>query len=83
MAKQEVHVVVYKDADSDQWVVTCLEYDVASQGDSEEHALEMIREALELYLEDLDESRAVVYQAIEGDPKVHKISIDAPSLLHR
>ena len=83
MAKQEVHVVVYKDADSDQWVVTCLEYDVASQGDSEQHALEMIREALELYLEGLDESRAIIYQPIEGDPKVHKISIDAPSLLHR
>ena len=31
MAQQKVHAVIYKDADSDQWVAVCLEYNVASQ----------------------------------------------------
>ena len=81
--KQEVHAVIYKDAESDQWVVTCLEYEVASQGHSREHALEMIKEALELYLEDIDKDSIIMYQPIEGEATVHKITIDAPSLLHR
>jgi predicted RNase H-like HicB family nuclease len=33
------------------YVAQCLEIDVASQGKSEEEALENLREALELYLE--------------------------------
>ena len=47
MAKQKVHVVIYKDAESDQWLASCLEVDVTAQGDSKEHALEMIKEAVE------------------------------------
>jgi len=35
-----------------KWYVSqCLEVDVASQGESEEEALESLKEALELYLE--------------------------------
>jgi predicted RNase H-like HicB family nuclease len=82
MSKQTVHVVVYKDAESDQWVAQCLEYDVATQGDNESHALEMIREAVELHIEDSSkEELEMLHQPIEGAPKVHEISINAPSLL--
>ena len=80
MSKQEVHVVVYKDADSDQWVVECLEYGVATQGDSVEHALAMIKEAVELHLEDREKADLDFYQPVEGTPEVHTITIDAPSL---
>ena len=81
MSEQTIHAVIYKDADSDQWVAICLEYNVASQGDSEEHAKEMIREAVELYLDDVDkEEFEVLYQPIEGVPHVREISVNAPSL---
>jgi len=83
MAKQQVHVLVFKDPESDQWVVECLEYGVASQGDNVEHALEMIKEAVELHLEGRDEADLDFYQPVEGTPEVHAITIDAPSLLHR
>ena len=83
MSEQTIHAVIYKDADSDQWVAICLEYDVASQGDSEEHAKEMIREAVELHLEDISKEEVeLLYQPIEGDPRVHELTINAPSLLH-
>ncbi len=83
MGQQTIHAVIYKDADSDQWVAICLEYDVASQGDNEEHAKAMIREAVELYLEDVGkEDFELTYQAIEGAPQVHELSVHAPSLLH-
>lgn len=41
--------------EEDAWVATCPALDVASQGDSEDHALEMLREALELFVEDCGE----------------------------
>ena len=83
MNRQKIHAVIYKDADSDQWVAICLEYNVASQGDSEQHAKEMIKEAVELHLEDLDqEDFEVLYQAIEGMPRIHELTVNAPSLLH-
>ena len=83
MHKQKIHAVIFKDADSDQWVATCLEYDVTTQGDSEEHAKEMIKEAVELHLEEMGkEDFELLYQAIEGAPGVHELSINAPSLLH-
>ena len=83
MAQQTIHAVIYKDADSDQWVAICLEYHVASQGDSEEHALEMIKEAVGLYLEDLKkEELEILYQEIDGIPRIHELSVNAPSLVH-
>jgi predicted RNase H-like HicB family nuclease len=83
MAEQTVHAVVFKDADSDQWVAVCLEYDVTTQGDSEEHAKEMIKEAVELHIDDLSkEDLDTLHQAIEGNPVLHEISVHAPSLLH-
>jgi len=83
MSEQTIHAVIFKDAESDQWVAVCLEYDVTTQGDSEEHAKEMIKEAVELHIEDMtQEDFEVLYQPIEGDPRVHELSINAPALLH-
>jgi len=83
MAEQRVHAVTFKDAGSDQWVAMCLEYDVVTQGDSEEHAKAMLKEAVELHLEDMSGTELeVLYQQIEGKPRLHELSIHAPSLLH-
>jgi predicted RNase H-like HicB family nuclease len=82
MSEQKVHVVIYKDAESDQWVAQCLEYDVTTQGDNESHALDMIREAVEIYIDaSSKEELEMLYQPIEGAPKVHEVSINAQSLL--
>jgi predicted RNase H-like HicB family nuclease len=83
MTRQQVHAVIYKDADSDQWVAVCLECNVASHGDSEEDAKRMIKEAVELYLEDASrEEIEMLWQPIEGSPRVHDLVVNAPSLLH-
>ncbi len=75
--------MIYKDAESDQWVALCLEYDVTTQGDSEEHAKAMLKEAVQLYLaEARTDELNTLFQPIEGEPRTHKITIDAPSLLH-
>ena len=68
--------MIYKDAESDQWVAVCLEYDVASQGDSEEHAKAIIKEAVELHLEDRTKDEIeLLYQPIDGDPRVHEVRL--------
>ena len=83
MSKQNIHAVIYKDAESDQWVAVCLEYEVTTQGDSEEHAKEMMKEAVELYLEDIGrEEYELLYQGIEGKPRIHELSIHASAILH-
>ncbi|MCH7718282.1 MAG: type II toxin-antitoxin system HicB family antitoxin [Chloroflexi bacterium] len=83
MGEQKIHAVIFKDADSDQWVAVCLEYDVTTQGDSEEHAKEMIAEAVGLHLKEIGkEDLELLYQGIEGIPRVHELSINAPTLLH-
>ncbi|MCH8993866.1 MAG: type II toxin-antitoxin system HicB family antitoxin [Chloroflexi bacterium] len=83
MGQQTIHTVIFKDADSDQWVAVCLEYDVTTQGDSEEHAKEMIKEAVKLYLEEAGKGDLeLLYQGIEGAPHIHELSVHAPSLLH-
>ncbi len=82
MGKKTLHAVIYKDAGSDQWVAQCLELDVVTQGDNEEHAKTMLREAVELELEDMSADEiAMLFQPIEGDPKLSKFSINAGSLL--
>lgn len=84
MAQQKVHVVLYKGKESDQWVAWCLEYDVASQGDSEEQAMEMIKEAVELHIEDMtpDElERAFI--PVDSTPIVREMTIRAPAILNR
>ena len=83
MRSQTIHAVVFKDAESDQWVAVCLELNVVTQGDSEEHAKKMIKEAVELHLEDMpSDELELVYQPIDGDTRVHELPINAPPLLH-
>lgn len=48
---QAVHVVVSEE--DGIWVAQCLEFDVASQGDTREEAICMFREAAALYIEEL------------------------------
>ena len=84
MAKKTLHAVIYKDAGSDQWVAVCLELDVSTQGDNEEHAKRVLKDAVELHLEDMPrDDLDMLFQPIEGDPKLHTISVSAPALLHQ
>src|SRR5438067_2242406 len=61
MSTKELHAVIYKDAGSDQWAAICLEYSIASQGDSEEDALRMVQEAVEFHLEEIDRFESCGY----------------------
>ncbi len=45
----KLSAVLWKE--EDQWVALCPELDVVSQGDNPEHALEMLKEAVEVYIE--------------------------------
>ena len=82
MASQEIHAVIFKDRDSDQWVAMCLELSVVTQADSEEEAKELIKQAVELRLEDMtDREVEMLYQPVASQPQVHSIRIDAPTLL--
>ncbi|MFZ0314172.1 MAG: type II toxin-antitoxin system HicB family antitoxin [Candidatus Korobacteraceae bacterium] len=50
----------------DDWFISqCLEVDVASQGKSEEEALENLKEALELYFEPPNATRPPKIRTIE------------------
>lgn len=84
MAQQKVHIVLYKDNESNQWVAWCLEYDVATQGDSEEHALEMIKEAVELHIEDMTaEELEQAFIPVDSMPIVRELTVRAPAILKR
>jgi len=54
MPMRKLHYTLYRE-DAD-FVAQCLDYDVCSFGATEEAALANLKEALELYLEDLPES---------------------------
>jgi predicted RNase H-like HicB family nuclease len=76
MANETVHAVVFRDADSNQWVALCLEYDVTTQGDSEEHATALLREAVQLHVEDMSQEEFdLLHQSIDGEPRIHKVSM--------
>lgn len=66
---KRIHTIVWKE---DTWFVAkALEVEVASQGKTEKEALTNLKEALELYFEDMsDIELAKVYQ-----PKLQDISI--------
>jgi predicted RNase H-like HicB family nuclease len=51
--------------EGDWYVAQCLEVDVASQGESEEEALENLREAMELYFEPPNPTAAPQVRTIE------------------
>jgi predicted RNase H-like HicB family nuclease len=83
MAEQELHALIYKDAASDQWVALCVEYEIASQGDSEQHALEMIKEAVELHLEDINQEQLDrIDNEVGSEPVIRKFKAVAPALFH-
>ena len=82
MVQQKVHIVLWKE--EDQWVAWCLEYDVASQGDTEEHALAMIQEAVELHIEDMTpDDLERIFIPVDSFPLVREIDIRAPAVLNR
>lgn len=56
-AMRNLHYTLYRE-ESD-YVAQCLDYDVSSFGSTEKEALANLKEALELYLEDLPESAAI------------------------
>ena len=84
MDKKILHAVVYKDAGSDEWVAVCVEYAIASQGDSEANALEMLQEAVELHF---DGATAEIIDQIDNEvgsePVIKAFSVRAPALLNR
>lgn len=51
---KKIQCIIYQDGD--QFVAHCLNTGVATQGDSYEEAVKNIKEAVELYLEDDDDS---------------------------
>jgi predicted RNase H-like HicB family nuclease len=82
MNTREFHAVIYKGRASDQWVAFCVEYDIASQGDSPEHALEMIQEAVEGHLELASrDSLEQIDNEVGSEPVIKKFSVRAPALL--
>jgi predicted RNase H-like HicB family nuclease len=83
MDKKTLHTVIYKDAGSDQWVALCLELDVVTQGDSEEHARAMLEEAVAVHIEEVAaDDLDLLFQPIEGEPRLQTIAVSAPALLN-
>jgi predicted RNase H-like HicB family nuclease len=54
---RNIHYTLYRE-ESD-YVAQCLDYDVSSFGSTEKEAIDNLKEALQLYLEDLPESAAI------------------------
>ena len=81
MSERSVHGVVFKDRPSGQYVAVCLEYGVVTHGNTEEHAFEMLREAVELHLETAppleDDSE---YQPVDSEPAIRTIRVNAPAI---
>jgi predicted RNase H-like HicB family nuclease len=82
MADKKLHAVIYKDQRSDDWVAFCVEYNIASQGHNEEHALEMLQEAVELHMEDITpDVLDQVDNEVGSEPVINAFSIRAPAFL--
>ena len=80
--EKQLHALIYKSSFQDQWVAICVEYDIASQGDSREHALAMIREAVELHLDGISkEQLEQIDNEVGSEPVVQTFSVRAPSIL--
>ena len=81
MSQKQFHAVIYKAREGDDWVAYCVEYDIASQGDSPEHALEMIQEAVEFHLEDITKEQLEnIDNAVGSEPVIKTFSVRAPAL---
>jgi predicted RNase H-like HicB family nuclease len=81
MAQRELHGVIYRGLASGDWVAFCVEYDISSQGDSPEHALEMLAEAVEGHFEVASpEAIESIDNEVGSEPVIKKFSIHAPAL---
>jgi predicted RNase H-like HicB family nuclease len=65
----DVQAVVYRE--DEHYVAQCLNVDVSSFGDTEEEALANLREALELYFEDMP---ATAITSVEA-PEVRQLTV--------
>jgi predicted RNase H-like HicB family nuclease len=82
MSLKNLHAVLYRDSASEHWVAFCVEYDIASQAESEAQALEMLQEAVELHLEGITrEELAQIDNEVGSEPVIRRFSIRAPVLL--
>jgi predicted RNase H-like HicB family nuclease len=82
VADKKLHAVLYKDRHSDDWVAFCVEYDIASVGDNQQHALEMLQEAVELHFEDITQDLLdQIDNEVGSEPIVKMFSIRAPAIL--
>ena len=64
-AVKRIHYTLHRE-DSD-FVAQCLNYDVSSFGSTEAEALANLKEAVELYLEDADETAPHITEVSIGD----------------
>jgi predicted RNase H-like HicB family nuclease len=60
-----LHYTLY--LEDDDFVAQCLDYDISSFGSTEKEALANLREAVELYLEDVDEPAPAISQVSVGE----------------
>jgi predicted RNase H-like HicB family nuclease len=60
-----IHYTLYRE--DDDFVAQCLDYEVSSFGATEQEALENLREAVELYLEDSVEPAPSITQVSVGE----------------
>ena len=82
MDTKKLHAVIYKGQASGDWVACCVEYDIATQGDSPEHALEMIQEAVELHMEDISRKELdQIDNEVGSEPVIKTFSVRAPAIL--
>jgi len=81
MGTRKLHAVIYRGTDG-AWVAYCVEYDIASQGTSRAHALEMLREAVELHLEDISKDELdLIDNEVGSEPQLETFSVRAAALL--
>jgi len=67
--ERRLSYVVYQEDDG--FVAKCLDVNVASEGDTEQEAIDNLREALELYFEDADDYE---FPAVEH-PRVESLTL--------
>ena len=53
--------------ENSDFVAQCLDYDISSFGSTEQEALANLREAVELYLEDVDEPAPAISKVTVGE----------------
>jgi predicted RNase H-like HicB family nuclease len=62
---RKIHYTLYRE--NEDFVAQCLDYDVSSFGSTEQEALASLKEAVELYLEDSDETTPLISEVRVGE----------------